>query len=152
MNKTITEQDKNFMHEAYLEALQSYNEGGVPVGAVMVRNGEIIARGHNKRVQDGNPISHGETDCIKNAGRQKSYRDITLYTTLSPCIMCAGTIALLKIKRVVIGENHNFGGNEKFLKDWGIEVSMMKDENCIFLMSKFIKEKPELWNEDIAEE
>jgi cytosine deaminase len=148
----ITETDKKFMHEAYLEALESYNEGGVPVGAVMVRNGEIIARGHNKRVQDANPISHGETDCIKNAGRQKSYKNVTLYTTLSPCIMCAGTIALFKMKRIVIGENENFGGNEKFLKDRGIEVSMMKDEDCVFLMSKFIKERPELWNEDIAEE
>ena len=152
MNNNITESDKKFMHEAYLEALQSYNEGGVPVGAIMVRDEEIIARGHNKRVQDGNPISHSETDCIKNAGRQKSYRDVTLYTTLSPCIMCAGTIALFKMKRVVVGENQNFGGNEQFLEDRKIEVSLMEDKDCISLMSKFIKENPELWNEDIAEE
>ena len=152
MNNKITEEDEKFMHEAYLEALQGYKEGGVPVGAVMVRGGEIISRGHNRRVQEGNPISHGETDCIKNAGRQKSYKDITLYTTLSPCIMCAGAIALFKIKRVVIGENKNFGGNEKFLEKRGIEISLMNNKDCEFLMSKFIKEKPELWNEDIAEE
>ncbi|MFC1659024.1 nucleoside deaminase [Pseudomonadota bacterium] len=152
MNNNITKSDETFMHEAYLEALKGYNEGGIPVGAVMVRSGKIIARGHNRRVQDGNPISHGETDCIKKAGRQKSYHDITLYTTLSPCIMCAGTIALFKMKRVVIGENKNFGGNEKFLEKRGIEVSLMKNQDCISLMSKFIKEKPELWNEDIAVE
>jgi len=152
MKNDISVEDIRFMQEAYNEAKKSYEEGGVPVGAVMVRNGEIIAKGHNRRVQDGNPISHGETDCIKNCGRQKSYRDVTIYTTLSPCIMCAGTIALLKIERVVIGENQNFGGNEDFLKDRGIEVSIMQDADCIALMSKFIKEKPELWNEDIAEE
>lgn len=151
MNKNITEQDKFFMQEAYKEALKGYNEGGVPVGAVMVRDNKIIARGYNKRVQDGNPVSHGETDCVKNGGRHKSYRDITLYTTLSPCIMCAGTIVLMKMKRVVIGENKNFGGNEQFLEDGGIEVSLMEDRDCINLMSKFIEEKPELWNEDIAE-
>jgi len=152
MSQDTSVEDKRFMKEAYDEAVKSYKEGGVPVGAVMVRNGEIIARGHNRRVQDGNPISHGETDCIKNGGRQKTYRDVTIYTTLSPCIMCAGTIALLKMKRVVIGENQNFGGNEEFLEERGIDVSVMEDADCMELMSKFIAEKPELWNEDIAEE
>jgi len=150
--KDISEQDKLFMREAYKEAVKSYEEGGVPVGAVMVRDGDIISKGHNRRVQDGNPVSHGETDCIKNGGRQKSYRDVTLYTTLSPCIMCAGTIALFKMKRVVIGENQNFGGNEEFLRERGMEVAILDDSECTELMTRFIKEKPELWNEDIAEE
>ena len=144
--------DEFFMSKALEQAKISLAEGGVPVGAVMVQNDKIIASGYNKRVQDGNPVSHGETDCIKNCGRQKSYKDITIYTTLSPCIMCAGTIALMKMPRVVIGENINFGGNEELLKERGIKVDILQDENCIEMMSKFIKNNPTLWNEDIAEE
>ncbi|MFH1428779.1 MAG: nucleoside deaminase [Candidatus Margulisiibacteriota bacterium] len=142
--------DQEFMAAAYEEAKKGYLEGGVPVGAVMVEDGNIIAAGHNKRVQQNDPLAHGEIDCIRSAGRRPRYDNVTLYTTLSPCMMCSGTIIQFGIKRVVIGENKNFEGNIQFLKDHGIEVLLMNDQNCIDLMSRFIKERPELWDEDIA--
>ena len=128
----------------------SYEAGGVPVGAVMVENGTIIGRGHNRRVQDANPVSHGETDCMKNAGRRPDYSGVTMYTTLSPCMMCTGTILQFGIPRVVIGEAENFAGNIEFLSERGVEVVLMHDEDCIDLMSRFIEERPDLWYEDIA--
>lgn len=143
--------DAEFMRLAYEEARTGYEEGGVPVGAVMVEDGKVIGRGHNRRVQDGNPVSHGETDCMKNAGRRPGYAGVTMYTTLSPCMMCAGTIVQFGIGRVVIGEDRNFPGNIEFLRSRGVEVTLLDDQRCMDLMSKFIAERPDLWYEDIAE-
>ncbi len=143
------EEDGKFMRLALEEARRGVDEGGLPIGAVLVRNGEIVAQGHNRRVQEGDPIAHGEMDCLRRAGRQGSYRDTVLYTTLSPCMMCSGTIAQFKIPRVVIGENVNFGGNEAFLESRGVEVVLLNDEDCIDLMGTFIKDNADLWNEDI---
>lgn len=142
--------DEKFMRLAFEEAKAGYEEGGVPVGAVMVEDGKVIGRGRNRRVQDGNPVSHGETDCMKNAGRRPNYSKVTMYTTLSPCMMCTGTIIQFGIGRVVIGENKNFGGNIEFLRERGVDVSLLNDRDCIELMKKFISERPDLWYEDIA--
>lgn len=143
--------DTLYMSLALEEARTGYDEGGVPVGAVMVENGEVIGRGHNRRVQDDNPVSHGETDCMKNAGRRPDYSAVTMYTTLSPCMMCAGTIIQFGIGRVVIGEDVNFAGNIEFLRSRGVDVTLMDDPHCKDLMARFINERPELWYEDIAE-
>ena len=132
------------------QAKKSYREGGIPIGAVLVQDDKIIGAGHNRRVQLLNPILHGEMDCLQNAGRQTGYTDMTLYTTLSPCMMCSGTIVQFKIKKVVVGENVNFEGNIPFLEQHGIEVILLNDEETIELMAKFIEEKPVLWNEDIS--
>ena len=148
---TATANDHTFMAAALQEAKTGYDEGGVPVGAVMVEDGVIIGRGHNRRVQDGNPVSHGETDCMKNTGRRPDYSRVTMYTTLSPCMMCTGTILQFGIPRVVIGEAENFAGNIDFLHERGVEVVLLNDRDCIELMSRFIAERPELWYEDIAE-
>lgn len=134
------------------QAKKSYDEGGIPIGAVLVHNDKIIGAGHNQRVQKMSPILHGEMDCIQNAGRQSDYSNMTLYTTLSPCMMCSGTIIQFKIKKVIIGENVNFEGNLDFLKEQGVEIELLNDVETINLMSKFIKEKPTLWNEDISEQ
>lgn len=146
-----TPEDSTFMAEALDEATRGYEEGGVPVGSVMVAGGTLLARGHNRRVQDGDPIAHGEMDCLRRAGRRPHYRDVTLYTTLSPCMMCAGTILQFGIARVVIGECENFEGNADFLAGRGVDVVLLNDPGCIALMRRFIREKPDLWNEDIAE-
>ena len=148
---SANEDDVRFMRLAYEEAETGYVEGGVPVGAVMVEDGVVVGRGHNRRVQDDNPVSHGETDCMKNAGRRPDYSKVTMYTTLSPCMMCSGTIIQFSIPRVVIAENTTFGGNEVFLRERGVEVIVADDPDCIALMRRFIEEEPELWNEDIAE-
>ncbi len=145
--------DAYYMKRAYEQALKSYEEGGCPIGSVLVDGeGNIIGAGHNMRVQSDSPILHGEMSALTNAGRQKSYLKTTLYTTLSPCMMCSGTIVQFKIPRVVVGENDNFGGNEDFLRERGVAITLLDDPSCKELMSKFIAEKPELWNEDIAEE
>ena len=128
----------------------SYREGGLPIGAVMVESGNVVARGHNRRVQLGDPTSHGEMDCLRNAGRRDRYTGVTLYTTLSPCMMCAGTIVQFGIPRVVVGENVNFRGNIAFLQEHGVEVTLLDDEDCKALMKRFIQERPDLWDEDIA--
>lgn len=133
------------------QAKKSYSEGGIPIGSVLVKDDQIIGAGHNQRVQQLNPILHGEMDCLQNAGRQSDYSNMTLYTTLSPCMMCSGTIIQFKIKKVVIGESVNFEGNIPFLKKRGVEVTLLNDQESIDLMKKFIEEKPELWNEDISE-
>jgi cytosine/creatinine deaminase len=135
---------------AYEQALESYEDGGLPIGAVMMVGGEVVARGHNRRVQDGDPIAHGEMACLRAAGRRRRYDDVTLYTTLSPCMMCAGTIVQFGIPRVVVGEDVNFRGNVDYLRDRGVDVVVANDANCIALMSRFIAERPELWDEDIA--
>lgn len=132
-------------------AVRGREEGGVPVGSVLARGPTVLSSGYNKRVQLGDPIAHGEMDCLRNAGRQRSYRDTTLYTSLSPCMMCAGTIVQFRIPRLVILENANFGGNEDFLRRHGVDVRILGDERCIALMRDFIERNPGLWNEDIAE-
>jgi len=131
-------------------ARKSYDEGGLPIGSVLARGAELIGEGHNQRVQHGDPIAHGEMDCLRNAGRQPSYAGLTLYTSLSPCMMCAGTIVQFGIRHVVIAENTNFGGNEDFLRESGVTVEIVDDPRCTELMARFIAEQPALWNEDIA--
>jgi len=139
-----------FMGLALKQAQKGYDTGGVPVGAVLVEAGDVIGQGYNKRWQDGDPIAHGEMDCIRNAGRRARYDKTTLYTTLSPCMMCAGTIIQFGIKTVVIGEEVNFSGNADFLREKGVHVIVLNDKACKALMAQFINEKPELWDEDIA--
>lgn len=143
-------QDQKMMGLAYQQAYKSYLEGGVPVGAIMVKDGKVISAGHNRRVQDGDPTAHGEIDCLRRAGRKSSYNGVTLYTTLSPCMMCSGAILQFGVTRVVIGENRNFRGNIEFLRSHGVRVDLLADKKCMELMDNFIKEKPDLWNEDIA--
>ena len=145
----MTEADKKFLSLAVAQAQKGLSEGGIPIGAVLVRGDEVIGAGHNQRVQKDNPILHGEMDAFFNAGRQRTYKDTTLYTTLSPCMMCSGTTVQFGIPRVVIGENTTFGGNEDFLKSRGVDVVIANDPTCIAMMEQFIKDKPELWNEDI---
>ena len=148
----LNETDIKFLKLAYEEAKAGYDEGGCPIGAALASGDTLIASGRNQRVQQGDPIAHGEMDCLRKAGRQRSYKGMTLYTTLSPCMMCSGTVIQFGIERVVIGEDVNFEGNLKFLRDRGIEVIVADDGDCIALMKKFIAEKPELWLEDIAED
>ena len=143
--------DKEMLRIAYNEAKAGFDEGGCPIGSVLARDGKVVSQCRNQRVQKGDPIAHGEMDALRKAGRQKTYRDTTLYTSLSPCMMCSGTIIQFGIPRVVIGEAVNFGGNEELLRARGVEVIVANDQDCIDLMDKFIKEKPELWAEDIAE-
>jgi len=144
--------DQENLRLAYEQALKSYHEGGLPIGSVMVdASGAVIGAGHNKRVQENNPILHGEMDCIRSVGPRKNYQGLTLYTTLSPCMMCSGTIVQFGIKRVVVGEDENFKGNIDFLEKNGVEVVLLKDAQCTALMKKFQQEKPELWLEDIGE-
>ena len=147
----LSETDNKMLRIAYEEAKAGFDEGGCPIGSVLERAGKVVAQGRNQRVQKGDPIAHGEMDALRKAGRQSNYRDTTLYTSLSPCMMCSGTIVQFGIPRVVIGEAVNFGGNEDFLRARGVEVIVANDQDCIDLMDKFIKEKPELWAEDIAE-
>lgn len=142
-----------FLAEAIAEARLGLATGGIPIGAVIVVEGEIIGRGHNKRVQHGSAIHHGETNALENAGRRPAhvYRQATMYTTLSPCAMCTGSVLLYGIPRVVIGENETFMGEEDHLRSRGIEVVNLDNEECKQLMRDFIAEFPELWNEDIGE-
>jgi creatinine deaminase len=147
-----TDDDRRFMGVALEEARRGYDDGGVPVGSVLVEKGRLVAQGHNRRVQDGDPIAHGEMDCLRRAGRRPHYLDTILYTTLSPCMMCTGTILQFGIPRVVVGERANFEGNCQFLAERAVDVVLLNDPDCIDLMARFIRERPELWNEDIAEE
>ncbi len=141
-----------FLQEAIQEAKAGLAEKGIPIGSVLVVDGAIVGRGHNRRVQDGNPVLHAELACLANAGRLRAadYRRSTLYTTLSPCDMCTGAILLYKIPRVVIGENHTFRGPEDFLRSRGVVLDVAGDEECIRLMKDFIARHPALWNEDIG--
>ncbi len=148
----LSDVDKKFLRIAYEEAKAGFDEGGCPIGSVLARGSHLVSQGRNQRVQGGDPIAHGEMDALRKAGRQKSYKDMTIYTSLSPCMMCSGTIVQFGIPRVVIGENKTFGGNEEFLRSRGIEVIVVDDPDCTALMEKFIREKPELWAEDIAED
>ncbi|ACD96097.1 nucleoside deaminase [Trichlorobacter lovleyi] len=142
----------SFMQAAIEEAEAGLAEGGIPIGSVIVHNNRIIGRGHNRRVQQGSAILHGEMDALERAGRQPAsvYREAVLYTTLSPCPMCSGAILLYGIPRVVIGENRTFLGEEELLRSRGVQLEVLQDERCIRLMEQFIAEKPELWNEDIG--
>ncbi|MEO1711617.1 MAG: nucleoside deaminase [Pseudomonadota bacterium] len=148
----LSDTDQHFLRLAYEEALAGYNEGGCPIGSVLAEGDRLISKGRNQRVQGGDPIAHGEMDCLRKAGRQKSYRAMTIYTSLSPCMMCSGTMVQFGIPRVVIGENETFGGNEEFLRERGLEVIVADDADCKALMARFIREKPALWAEDIAED
>ena len=141
-----------FMQAAIAEAQKGLAEGGIPIGSVIVHNNKIIGRGHNRRVQNGSPILHGEMDAFENAGRQsaQTYSEAIIYTTLSPCAMCSGAIILYGINHVVIGENHTFMGEENLLKSKGIFVEVLQNQQCINLMKDFISSKPQLWNEDIG--
>ena len=141
-----------FLKAALDEARKGRQEGGIPIGSVLVYRGAIIGRGHNRRVQKGSPTLHAEMDALENAGRQPAtvYRESTLYTTLSPCAMCSGAIVLYQIPRVVVGENHSFMGEEAWLRSRGITVEVVQDEDCIAIMKEFIQAHPELWNEDIG--
>ncbi len=144
---------EELIEEMRQEALKGLAEGGIPIGGILVHNGQIVARGHNRRVQQGNPVLHGEIDTLSNAGRHPAgfYRECTIYTSLSPCIMCSGAIALYKIPEVVIGEDVNFKGEADFLRSRGIKVTVLNDPALIAMMKKFIEENPEIWNEDISE-
>src|SRR5581483_1807375 len=144
--------DSEGMQLAYEQAKKRFDEGGVPVGAALVHEGKVVAVGHNRRVQEGDPIAHGEMDCLRRAGRRKNYKGCVLYTTLSPCMMCAGTAVQFGIKKIVVGEAENFAGNIAFLRSHGIEVVVLDDPRCKALMREFIRLRPELWFEDIAED
>ncbi|OGB15912.1 MAG: tRNA-specific adenosine deaminase [Burkholderiales bacterium RIFCSPLOWO2_12_67_14] len=142
-----------FMQAAIDEAQAGRDEGGIPIGSVIVHQGKIIGRGHNRRVQQGSAILHGEMDAFENAGRQSAqvYRESVLYTTLSPCPMCSGAILLYGIPKVVIGENQTFMGDEDLLRSRGVAVEVRQDPTCVGLMRDFIAARPQLWNEDIGE-
>ena len=141
-----------FLRAAITEAQQGRAEGGIPIGSVIVHRGRIIGCGHNRRVQKGSAILHGEMDALENAGRQPAsvYRESVLYTTLSPCAMCSGAILLYGIPRVIIGENKTFMGEEELLKSRGVSLEVLQDSTCIAMMRAFIAEHPDLWNEDIG--
>ena len=140
-----------FMQAAIAEARMGRQQGGIPIGSVLVRDGKLVSRGHNKRVQELDPIAHGEMDALRNAGRQRTYRDTVLYTTLMPCYMCAGTIVQFKIPKVVVGEARTFGESREFLESHGVEVVILDTEECVQMMQEFIEAEPTLWNEDIME-
>ncbi|MBS9524537.1 nucleoside deaminase [Litoribacter alkaliphilus] len=143
----------HFYKAALDEAKKGLHEGGIPIGSVLVHGGKIIGRGHNKRVQSGSCVLHGEMDALENAGRQPAsvYQNSVIYTTLSPCPMCTGAILLYGIPKVIVGENKNFLGAEDHLRNNGVEVEVIQDQETIDMMAKFIQDKPELWNEDIGE-
>nr|MBI1228974.1 nucleoside deaminase [Cytophagales bacterium] len=143
----------NFYQAAFEEALAGFSEGGIPIGSVLVHRGVVIGRGHNRRIQKGSAILHGEMDALENAGRLPAdiYKNSVLYTTLSPCAMCTGAILLYKIPKVVIGEHTTFMGEETLLRSRGVEVVVLQHKESIQLMERFIREKPDLWNEDIGE-
>lgn len=145
--------DQN-MQEAIVEARKGLAEGGIPIGSVLVIDGKIVGRGHNRRVQQGSAILHAEMDCLENAGRLKAndYQRAILYSTLSPCDMCSGTVLLYKIPKIVIGENTTFQGPEDYMRSRGVELVILNNEECKQIMRDFIAAKPELWNEDIGEE
>lgn len=140
-----------FLEAAIDEAKKGYSKGGIPIGSVLIKNGEIVARGHNKRVQELNPMKHAEIDCLINAGRIGSYKDTVLCSTLMPCYLCAGAVVQFNIKKVIVGESVTFSGAKEFMEQHGVEVIDLQNEECISMMKKFISEKPELWNEDIGE-
>ncbi len=148
----MSPENDQFMQAAIAEARQGLAEGGIPIGSVLVHQGKIIGRGHNRRVQQGSAVLHGEMDALENAGRQAAavYRDSVIFTTLSPCSMCSGAILLYGIPKVIVGENQTFMGEEDLLRQRGVTVEVLQSEECIQLMRDFIAARPELWNEDIG--
>ncbi len=146
----IMEKDK-FMERAIGEARKSLEQGGIPIGSVLIKNGKIVSTGHNKRVQEDNPILHGEMDCLNNAGRIGSFKDTVIYSTLMPCYMCAGTIVQFKIPKVIVGESRTFEGAKGFMEEHGVEVIDLDLSECKEMMDEFIEKYPEIWNEDIGE-
>ena len=142
-----------FLHAAIEEAKQGLREGGIPIGSVLVMDGRIVGRGHNRRIQKGSAVLHAEMDCLENAGRltARDYRRAVLYSTLSPCDMCSGAVLLYRIPKVIIGENQTFRGPEDYVRSRGVELDIVNDAECIRLMREFIAENPALWNEDIGE-
>jgi creatinine deaminase len=143
--------DQELVREAYLEAKKGYDAGGLPIGSVLVdAKGTVVARGHNLRVQTGDPTAHAEVVCLRNAGRRRDWPELTLVSSLSPCIMCTGTTLLYRIPRVLVGENKNFTGAEDLFAQRGVKLSVLQDPDCVALMARFVKEKPDLWNEDIG--
>lgn len=144
--------EKSAMELAIGEAKKGLQEGGIPIGSVLLHKDTILGKGHNRRVQKGSPILHREMDALENAGRQKAtvYKECTLFTTLSPCSMCTGAILLYQIPKVIIGENKTFMGEENLLRSKGVEVVVLQDETCVQLMQQFIQNSPTLWNEDIG--
>jgi creatinine deaminase len=146
-----------FLRAAIDEAKQGLSEGGLPIGSVLVRNGQIVGRGHNRRVQHGDPMAHAEIDCLTRAGRQKTYADTVLYSTLMPCYLCTGAVLQFGVPKVIVGESVNFPGGQgkwgrspDFMRANGVEVIDLRDAECIEMMAKFIRENPRLWNEDIG--
>ncbi len=144
----------SFLSEAIKEAKKGLSKGGIPIGSVLVLDGKIIGRGHNKRVQNSSAILHAEMDCLENAGRLSAsdYKRATLYSTLSPCDMCSGAVLLYGIKKVVVGENRTFQGPEEYVKSRGVSLDVVDNQECINMMNSFIEQSPLLWNEDIGEE
>ncbi len=142
---------EEFMKAAIEEAQQGRKEGGIPIGSVLVRDGKIIGRGHNKRVQDGDPITHAEIDCLRNAGRVGDYKNAVLFSTLMPCYLCAGAVVQFNIKTVYVGENETFSGAKEFMESHGVKVINLNSEECKKMMATFIEENPKLWFEDIGE-
>ena len=149
----MSQEHEEFLGMAIQEAEKGLAEGGIPIGSVLVIDGKIVGRGHNKRVQKGSVVLHAEMDCLENAGRLKAedYRRSVIYSTLSPCDMCSGAILLYGIPAVVIGENRTFKGPEEYVKSRGVDVKVLDDQRCVDLMTTFIRENPEIWNEDIGE-
>jgi cytosine/creatinine deaminase len=143
--------DHEFLAEAVKEAEQGQQEGGIPIGSVLVRGGQIVGRGHNRRVQHGDQTAHAEIDCLRNAGRQRTMRDTVLYSSLMPCYLCAGAIVQFGIPRVVAGESRTFAGAREFMEAHGVEVIDLDDPRCVRMMEEFITARPELWAEDIGE-
>lgn len=139
-----------FMKEAIAEAMLGLDEGGIPIGSVLVKSGKIIGRGHNRRVQDNDPVTHAEIDCLRNAGRVKDYQNTVLYSTLMPCYLCAGAVVQFGIKKVVAGDSRTFPGARDFMEHHGVEVIDLNLKECQQLMKDFIEKKPLLWNEDIG--
>ncbi|KXH74249.1 MAG: cytidine deaminase [Candidatus Thorarchaeota archaeon SMTZ-45] len=144
---------KKYMAEAIEEAKKGLSEGGIPIGSVLVIDDKIVGRGHNQRIQKGSAVLHAEMDCLENAGRltAKDYRKSVLFSTLSPCDMCSGAVLLYGIPSVIVGENTTFQGPEQYVRDRGVDVTVLNDPECIEMMEKFIQENPTLWNEDIGE-
>lgn len=143
--------DHELVREAFLEAKKGYDEGGLPIGSVLAdAAGRIVARGHNLRVQTGDPTAHAEVACLRAAGRRRDWPELTLVSSLSPCVMCTGTTLLYRIPRVVVGENKNFLGAEDLFAARGVKLTVLQDPDCIALMERFVREKPDLWNEDIG--
>ena len=146
----LSKSDRAAFHEAYLQAKESLAQGGVPVGAALTVDSRLIAVAHNQRVQKGDPIAHGEMACLREAGRRRDYRSMTLFTTLAPCEMCSGAVLLFGIPRVIVGEDKTFGGSLDYLRSRGVDISVLDDGDCIALMDEFRSRYPDVWSEDIG--